>query len=129
MACKHIDSPDLHPPRPNQSVHREDCTQCFDSIDDPSGLNVCLYCFNGGCTGERDHGLLHNQRTGHPLVLNIKRTKKTVHREEPPQKIYKLAIETENGEDRYDTKTQSNRYTCKSENSKKDSRKIPAVVE
>jgi ubiquitin carboxyl-terminal hydrolase 5/13 len=129
MACKHIDSSDLRPPRPNQSVHREDCTQCFDSIDDPSGLNVCLYCFNGGCTGERDHALLHNQRTGHPLVMNIRRTKKTIHREEPPQKISKLAIEAETEEDRYDTETQVSCYACQIEKIDKASGKLPAVVD
>ena len=129
MACKHIDDPELRPPRPNQSVYREDCTQCFDSIDEPSGLNVCLYCFNGGCTGERNHALLHNQRTGHPLVLNIKRTKKTIHREEPPQKISKLVIEVETEEDRYDTKTQVSCYACRIENIDKASGKLPAVVD
>jgi ubiquitin carboxyl-terminal hydrolase 5/13 len=129
MACKHINSPDLRPPRANQSVYREDCTQCFDSIDDPSGLNVCLHCFNGGCTGDRDHALLHNQRTGHPLVLHIKRTKKKVHREEPPQKMSKLAIEAETEEDRYDTKTQVNCYVCQIENIDKASGKLPAVVD
>ena len=30
MACKHVTS-DLQPPRPSQSVYRDDCTQCFDS--------------------------------------------------------------------------------------------------
>jgi ubiquitin carboxyl-terminal hydrolase 5/13 len=129
MACKHIEAPELHPPRPNQSVYREDCTQCFDSIDDPSGLNVCLYCFNGGCTGERNHASLHNQSTGHPLVLNIKRTKKTIHREEPPQKISKLAINAETEEDRYDTKTQVICYACQIENVDKAAGKLKAVVD
>ena len=92
---------DLKPPGSHQSVYREDCTQCFDSVvrccryrplllhfvasitdkclfckDDESGLNVCLHCFNGGCTGDRNHGLLHYQHFGHPLALNIKRTEK-----------------------------------------------------
>lgn len=48
------------------------------SKDDTTGLNVCLSCFNGGCAAERDHAALHNARSGHPLALNIKRTKKSV---------------------------------------------------
>ena len=46
--------------------------------DDLSGLNVCLYCFNGGCTGERDHAALHSISLKHPLVLNIQRSRKKV---------------------------------------------------
>ena len=46
--------------------------------DDDHGLNVCLHCFNGGCAGDRDHALLHHKRFGHPLALNIKRTRKNV---------------------------------------------------
>lgn len=95
---------DLQPPGNSQAVYREDCTQCFDSIvcflfyffllpsvsspsdesdystakDNDSGLNVCLHCFNGGCTGDRDHALLHHQRFGHSLALNIRRTPKQI---------------------------------------------------
>jgi ubiquitin carboxyl-terminal hydrolase 5/13 len=144
MACPHVDTAstlcfqyrgianlpaDLNPPRANQSVYREDCTQCFDSIDDSAGLNVCLSCFNGGCAGERNHGLLHNQKTGHPLVLNIKRTRKYIERAEPPQKMSKLAIAAETEEDRYDTKTQVNCYVCQVENVDKAHLKLQAVVD
>ncbi|KAF2204936.1 ubiquitinyl hydrolase [Delitschia confertaspora ATCC 74209] len=115
MACTHIDSPQLNPPRANQSVYREDCTRCFDSIDDPTGLDVCLYCFNGGCTGDRQHAALHASVTNHPLVLNIKRTRKKVKRDEPPQKITKLSIAAETESDRYDTTTQVKCYECNME--------------
>ena len=46
--------------------------------DDPSGLDVCLYCFNGGCTGDRKHATHHSQLRKHPLVLNIQRTRKKI---------------------------------------------------
>ncbi|KAF4121487.1 ubiquitin carboxyl-terminal hydrolase 5/13 [Geosmithia morbida] len=104
MACPHLESvTGLRPPTPAQSVYREDCTQCFDSIDDPSGLDVCLQCFNGGCAGDRLHSKLHNVQRGHPLALNIRRTPKVVVRDEPPAKMSKLAIAAETEEDRYDT--------------------------
>lgn len=111
MDCPHS-SAELQPPQPSQSVYREDCTQCFDSIDSPSGLNVCLSCFNGGCTSERNHGLLHYEITQHPLALNIKRKRKQVHRDEPPQKMSKLAIAAETEADRYDTDIHVLCYSC-----------------
>ncbi|KAI4183895.1 MAG: hypothetical protein L6R41_005117 [Letrouitia leprolyta] len=129
MACKHVDSAELRAPTPAQSVYREDCTQCFDSIDDPAGLNVCLYCFNGGCCSERDHAGLHNRSSKHPLVLNIQRSRKKTKRDEPPQKISKLAIAAETEEDRYDTKTEVRCYECGVDVVDKTSGKLPAVVD
>ncbi|KAL8636763.1 MAG: hypothetical protein Q9228_005879 [Teloschistes exilis] len=129
MACKHVDSTELRVPTPAQSVYREDCTQCFDSIDDPDGLNVCLHCFNGGCCAERNHAILHHQSTKHPLVLNIQRSRKKVKREEPPQKISKLAIAAETEADRYDTRTEVRCYECGVGNIDKQSGKLPVVVD
>jgi len=113
-SCPHIPS-SLSPPRPSQSVYREDCTRCFDSIDSPAGLDVCLQCFNGGCAGDRTHGALHAESAAHPLAVNIKRTRKTKQRDEPPQKISKLAINAETEEDRYDTTTSIKCYECGNE--------------
>lgn len=129
MACKHADSAELRAPTPAQSVYREDCTQCFDSIDDPTGLNVCLYCFNGGCCSDRDHAGLHHHSSKHPLVLNIQRSRKKTKRDEPPQKISKLAIAAETEEDRYDTKTEVRCYECGVEGVDQMSGKLPAVVD
>jgi ubiquitin carboxyl-terminal hydrolase 5/13 len=109
-------------------VYREDCTQCFDSIDDPTGLDVCLYCFNGGCTSDRNHSLLHVSSTDHPLVLNIKRTRKNVKRDEPPQKMTKLAIAAETETDRYDTTTQVKCYACGVDDVDKTAGKLPELV-
>jgi ubiquitin carboxyl-terminal hydrolase 5/13 len=97
--------------------------------DDPSGLDVCLYCFNGGCTSERGHSTLHASTTSHPLVLNIKRTRKRVKRDEPPQKMTKLAIAAETESDHYDTSTQVNCLACGIEDVDKSSGKLAEVVE
>ncbi|KAK1832068.1 putative ubiquitin carboxyl-terminal hydrolase [Podospora conica] len=102
MACTHIGAANLAKPTANDSVYREDCTRCFDSIDDPSGLDVCLKCFNGGCTGDRAHSKDHAASRKHPLVLNIRRIRKRVVRDEPPLKMSKLAIAAETETDRYD---------------------------
>ncbi|OCK79184.1 ubiquitin carboxyl-terminal hydrolase 14 [Lepidopterella palustris CBS 459.81] len=129
MACIHVNSPELRAPGPNDSVYREDCTQCFDSIDDPSGLDVCLYCFNGGCTGDRSHSLLHVTSSKHPLVINIKRTRKKVKRDEPRQKITKLAIAAETESDRYDTAIQVKCYECGVDDVDRTLGKLPQVVD
>ncbi|KAI9878811.1 MAG: hypothetical protein M1830_010495 [Pleopsidium flavum] len=97
--------------------------------DDPTGLNVCLYCFNGGCTGERKHAQLHRERSGHPLVLNIKRTRKTITRDEPPHKISKLAIAAETEADRYNTETSVSCYACSLDDIDQTSGKLRPVVD
>ncbi|KAJ9199987.1 hypothetical protein DTO166G4_8418 [Paecilomyces variotii] len=127
--CPHINAPELKPPQPSQHVYREECTQCFDSVDNPSGLNVCLHCFNGGCSDDRNHASLHYTRSGHPLVLNIKRLRKKLQRDEPPHKISKLAIAAETEEDRYETITSVLCYECKEENIDKVSGKLPSVID
>ncbi|OJD36994.1 ubiquitin thiolesterase [Diplodia corticola] len=129
MACLHVNAPELRAPGPSQSVYREDCTQCFDSIDNPSGLDVCLYCFNGGCTGDRNHSRLHYESRKHPLVLNIRRTRKKVKRDEPPQKMTKLAIAAETEEDRYDTTTRVKCFECGVDDIDKTAGKLLDVVD
>ncbi|KAL1852916.1 ubiquitin C-terminal hydrolase Ubp14 [Paecilomyces lecythidis] len=119
----------LQPPQPSQPVYREECTQCFDSVDDPSGLNVCLHCFNGGCSGDRNHASLHYTRSRHPLALNIKRIQKKLQRDEPPHKISKLAISAETEEDRYETITRVLCYECKEEDIDRSSGQLPSVID
>ncbi|KAJ5150974.1 Ubiquitin carboxyl-terminal hydrolase 14 [Penicillium canariense] len=131
MACVHSGASDLSPPGPSQAVYREDCTQCFDSIDNEAGLNVCLHCFNGGCAGDRDHALLHFKRYGHSLALNIRRTPKQVQlqRDEPPPKISKLAIAAETEDDRYNIVTSVVCYSCPREGVDKTTGNLPTVIE
>ncbi|KAL9129150.1 MAG: hypothetical protein Q9217_002325 [Psora testacea] len=97
--------------------------------DEPTGLDVCLYCFNGGCRGERDHSTSHYQTSKHPLVLNIQRSRKKVKRDEPPQKMSKLAIAAETEEDRYDTRTQVRCHECGVNDVDISSGKLPAVID
>lgn len=63
------------------------------------------------------------------MVLNIKRKRKRTKREEPPQKISKLAILAETEDDRYDTTTEVRCYECGMENVDKSSGKLSAVVD
>ncbi|VDC03208.1 unnamed protein product [Peniophora sp. CBMAI 1063] len=97
----------LSPPKLSQSVHREECTQCFDNQDTEHGVDVCLHCFNGGCLStERHHARDHATKTGHRFALNVRRRlKPSSHRgddEEPPAKMTKLAIVEEREEDKYE---------------------------
>ncbi|PHH92758.1 hypothetical protein CDD83_5382 [Cordyceps sp. RAO-2017] len=129
MPCPHFDSlgAGLSPPTPAQAVYREDCTQCFDSIDDPSGLDVCLQCFNGGCVGERRHSKLHSSAWNHPLALNIRRTRKAVVRDEPPPKMSKLAIAAESDDDRYSTALTAKCVDCNTQLDMNDPRLAPVI--
>jgi ubiquitin carboxyl-terminal hydrolase 5/13 len=72
---------------------------------------------------------LHVSSAGHPLVLNIKRTRKQIQRDEPPQKISKLSIAAETEADRYDTTTQVKCYECGDDNMDRSAGKLPQVVE
>lgn len=129
-SCPHIQSCSLSPPKPTDSVYREDCTLCFDSIDDPAGLDVCLHCFNGGCSDERHHGRDHAQQASHPLALNIKRTRKRkLHRDEPEKKITKLAIAAETETDRYDTVTDLHCFECGTEGLDKDRPEVKSTLD
>ncbi|KAE8348173.1 hypothetical protein BDV28DRAFT_153138 [Aspergillus coremiiformis] len=128
-SCVHVNSQALKRPSPSQAVYREDCTQCFDSIDDEAGLNVCLTCFNGGCTGDKDHASLHFKRHGHSLALNIKRTRKKILRDEPPQKVSKLAVAAETDEDHYDTSTRVICYSCGKDDIEETSGGLATAIE
>ncbi|KAL0959107.1 hypothetical protein HGRIS_014404 [Hohenbuehelia grisea] len=107
--CSHIqDLTKLASPKLSQSVHREDCTQCFDNQDSPFGIDVCLSCFNGGCLdSERHHARTHVQKLHHPFTLNVKRkAKPSAQRnddnDEPPAKMTKLAITEDREEEKYE---------------------------
>lgn len=121
MSCPHLSEiTRLEPPRLSQSVHREECTQCFDNQDSPSGVDVCLACFNGGCLDPgRHHARTHVQRAQHPFTLNVKRkARPSEHRaesEEPPAKMKKLAIVEEREDDKYEHVTTVKCWKCNPE--------------
>ena len=79
--------------------------------------------------GDRDHASLHHQSTQHPLALNIKRKRKHVSKEEPPQKMTKLAIAAETEADRYDITTRVDCLECNVQDVDKSSGKLPEVVD
>jgi len=129
--CPHLAAfqTDLRQPRPSDAVYREDCTLCFDSIDNPNGLDVCLHCFNGGCAGDRSHGLRHAKHSQHPLALNIRRTRKRKERDEPPEKMSKLEIKAETDADRYDITTGLRCHECGVDNITNTDTDIGVVVD
>ncbi|KAI0770909.1 ubiquitinyl hydrolase [Trametes elegans] len=122
MSCTHIaEIARLQPPKLSQSVHREECTQCFDNQDSPLGIDVCLTCFNGGCLDkDRYHARSHAAKTGHAFALNVKRKlRPSANRgdeDEPPAKMKKLAIVEDREEDKYDYKTVLKCWKCDSQN-------------
>ncbi|KAF7724024.1 hypothetical protein EC973_001431 [Apophysomyces ossiformis] len=143
MACTHIQSANFSAPSAYAQVHKEECTQCFDSQvfntprrDGSEGIDVCLTCFNGGCLDpQRMHARNHFQLNGHPLVVNIRRIaldKNIRSRDDtpPPQKISKLAIVPENEETKYEYATKVRCYACDGLETTKDSTpELNAAVE
>ncbi|KIJ64045.1 hypothetical protein HYDPIDRAFT_133380 [Hydnomerulius pinastri MD-312] len=123
--CPHqSDLSRLQQPKLSQSVHCEECTQCFDNQDSDVGVDVCLVCFNGSCLSkDRHHTQTHVLRSGHSFTLNVKRTPKpkTSNRgdgEEPPAKMTKLAIVQEREEDKYEHHTKLKCWKCDPESGK-----------
>ncbi|CCF54026.1 hypothetical protein NDA11_007407 [Ustilago hordei] len=119
MACPHLSAAfmALASPRPSQHVHKEECTLCFDGQDESNGIDVCLLCFNGGCTGnkDREHSRLHFEKTQHALVLNVRRTRRLTPPKaegEAPSKPTKLAIAAESDTDKYDYHTVPRCLAC-----------------
>ncbi|RKP02759.1 hypothetical protein CXG81DRAFT_10441 [Caulochytrium protostelioides] len=99
--CSHLGSLTFRPPTSQTAVHKDECTRCFDNQDAPDGLDICLSCFNGGCTSpERQHAKQHWQQQSHPIVLNLKRT--LVATSAPRAKMTKLTIDPEADKPQYD---------------------------
>jgi len=72
--CPHLSS--VRVPAAGAVIHKEECTQCYHTDASPSGLDVCLTCYNGGCTGLDSFGHAARHATlgvGHPIVLNIRK--------------------------------------------------------
>ena len=65
----------------------------------------------------------------HPLALNIKRRRKLVTKDEPPEKREKLAIAAETENDRYDTMTRVDCFKCNIEGVDENIGKLPDVIE
>ncbi|OAJ40587.1 hypothetical protein BDEG_24304 [Batrachochytrium dendrobatidis JEL423] len=107
--CPHIEESRLPIASASSKVYKDECLLCFDS-QMPNGINVCMTCFNGGCSnnhGDRSHADLHYRKASHALVLNVKRIKKAASRDSDtqPQKITKLAIQEEDDSLKYDLVT------------------------
>ncbi|KAG0224254.1 hypothetical protein BGW42_005218 [Actinomortierella wolfii] len=131
MTCPHVTSVHLNVPSATAAIYKDECTLCFDSPDKESGLDVCLQCFNGGCTDpDRYHAIHHYSKKGHPLALNIRRIKKAKRdAEEPPQKITKIAIVPENDDDLYDYITHVKCYECGGIEVDRTAGQIPKIVD
>ncbi|KAF9084195.1 hypothetical protein BGX23_010750 [Mortierella sp. AD031] len=132
-ACPHTTSVRLNVPHSTAQIYKDECTVCFDTPDNDGGLDVCLSCFNGGCTDpDRYHAIQHYNKEGHPLVVNIKRIKiqkDTRDGEEPPQKITKIAVVAEDDADKYEYFTEVKCYECGGVEVDQTVGQIPQVVE
>ncbi|KAI8819941.1 uncharacterized protein EV422DRAFT_532891 [Fimicolochytrium jonesii] len=126
--CPHITSTTLA--TPSSEVFKEECTLCFDTQDMEAGVDVCLTCFNGGCAGERNHAKLHFEKTGHAVVLNVRRVPKTKDLgDERPKKMTKLEIVEENEDDMFEVLTVPKCLKCGGVEIERSVGKLPAVID
>ena len=94
MACEHLMPEHLQFDLRGRLIHKDECTLCYSSAKDEAGIDVCLKCFNGGCPA---HSQLHFEKSGHPLVLNVRNVRIITSQSSEPQKITRLAIGKEGG--------------------------------
>lgn len=73
------------------------------------------------------HSQAHAAVRNHPLVLNVRRTRKIIERDEPPPKISKLAIAAETEADRYDTSLSVRCLECNVDLDKSDAKLAPVI--
>ncbi|KAI6167536.1 hypothetical protein EDD17DRAFT_939157 [Pisolithus thermaeus] len=105
----------FQPPKLSQSVHREECTQCFDNQ-----VNAVVRFVDRlrpyFRRTEIHHASIHVSRSGHSFTLNIKRTPKSKPPsrgdQEPPTKMTKLAIMQEREEDKWEHHTSLKCWKC-----------------
>ncbi|KAI9270887.1 hypothetical protein BY458DRAFT_436115 [Sporodiniella umbellata] len=117
MSCYHFEHSTFKLPAEYAPIYKEECTQCFDSQDEPEGIDVCLTCFNGGCLStERHHAKTHAQLSKHPLALNIRRKISAPNSPRGnsgrPQKMTKLAIDPSAEEPNYEYETFARCHEC-----------------
>lgn len=120
MICEHLAglSDNLNPPSHHSKIYKDECTLCFDSCFEGDGIEVCLTCFNGGCTRNDYHGRLHFEKNAsHVGSLRVKQVvkQKSVRSNgdsPPPQKITKLAVSAESRSESYDIEWRLICYKC-----------------
>ena len=114
MACEHLVPEHLQFDLRGRLIHKDECTLCYSSAKDDSGIDVCLKCFNGGCPA---HSHIHYEKSGHPLVLNVRNVRILSSQSSEPQKITRLAIGKEGGAgyspDQWDTQLSLKCLACR----------------
>jgi ubiquitin carboxyl-terminal hydrolase 5/13 len=53
-------------------VEKEECSLCFEDVDSPGGVCVCLTCLQCFCAYRR-HAELHTRKTKHQVFANLRR--------------------------------------------------------
>ncbi|KAJ1554590.1 hypothetical protein HK096_002847, partial [Nowakowskiella sp. JEL0078] len=114
--CPHVSSSNVATPTHNSQVFKDECTLCFANNLNPHGVDVCLSCFNGGCSRfHHNHAFSHSSKYSHPLVVNLRLLlKQKLEVEESPKKLSKLAISGESEDEKYEILSSVKCYACDS---------------
>ncbi|PVV01586.1 hypothetical protein BB560_003991, partial [Smittium megazygosporum] len=114
--CTHLIDSNVNLPSQYSLIYKDECTACFDNDKCGNGIDVCLSCFNGGCSNDlMNHSNTHFIKTKHLLSLNIKKNLKTSDENEPAAKITKLEIseqDDEKMEKKYETIVRIKCHEC-----------------
>lgn len=90
-----------------QTLHKEQCTDCYIDHTSPHGIDLCLATFKGSCVthdlssqepatcGTQGHCAPHYESFGHKIALNIRKKIELTKREK--KEITKIAINKEGG--------------------------------
>ncbi|CUM63430.1 uncharacterized protein PRCAT00001005001 [Priceomyces carsonii] len=96
---------------PNTRIQKDDCIYCFDTADNnPSGLDICLKCYQSFSRGALNHTKEHYETCGHWIFLNIikvlrpdyERNQYVDEKGERKQKIAKIQVRDLTEEETYD---------------------------
>jgi ubiquitin carboxyl-terminal hydrolase 5/13 len=112
--CEHIDANNIRDNLVNVLIYKDECMRCFANPEGEEGLNVCLKCLQGFCS-EMGHSQQHFEKSGHPIIMNIKKVPILIEGEAPKKEITKLAIGKEGGadvEDPFETYTSVRWLQC-----------------
>ncbi|CBK21960.2 uncharacterized protein [Blastocystis hominis] len=103
--CNHF-AEGIKPLTSSTLVYKEECVYCFSKWDQNKGIDVCLTCYQGFCTGSAEHSRFHFKKSGHPLYLRLFRhelpspapaSTSAENADSCPEKLTKLAIGVEGG--------------------------------
>ncbi|KAJ1505476.1 hypothetical protein HMI55_001577, partial [Coelomomyces lativittatus] len=107
--CEHFKHDFLKTIPVGARIAKEECSQCYLTWDSEGGLDICLTCFNTGCSST--HSSLHSLLHQHPISLHLQRS--LVPKDKPSSsELTKLAVVQTEDADEYILHSNVKCHTC-----------------